>query len=54
MVFNAGKTQLVLFDCSYNCDATDGAMNEAVLDEKSTLMNYLSIQSWIEVLILSL
>ena len=33
--FSAGKTQLVLFDRSYNNSAIDVKMNGSVLDEKS-------------------
>ena len=33
--FNAGKTQLVLFDCSNNTGAIDAKMDGSVLEEKS-------------------
>ena len=33
--FNAGKTQLVSFDRSYNAGAVDGNVDGSVLEEKS-------------------
>ena len=48
--FNAGKTQLVLFDRSNNTGATDVKMNESVLEEKSSFtmlrLNFSSKLDW--------
>ena len=35
--FNAGKTQLVLFDLSNNADTVDVKMDGSVLEEKSSV-----------------
>ena len=35
--FNAGKTQLVLFDLSNNADTIDVKMDGSVLEEKSSV-----------------
>ena len=34
--FNAGKIQMVLFDCSNNTGSIDAKMNVSVLEEKSS------------------
>ena len=47
--FNAGKTQLVLFDQSNNNGSIDVKTDWSVLEEKSS-----SLLNWIEVLTLSL
>ena len=52
--FNAGKTQLVLFDQSNNTGATDVKMDGSVLEEKSSFKILTSLLNWIEGLTLSL
>ena len=55
--FNAGKTQLVLFDRSHNTGATDVKKPEFVLEEKSSfkmLWLTFSLLNWIGALTLSL
>ena len=51
--FNAGKTQLVLFDRSNNNGFIDVKMDGSVLEEKSSFRIF-SLLNWIEVLTLSL
>ena len=51
--FNAGKTQLVLFDWSNNNGFIDVKMDGSVLEEKSSFRIF-SLLNWIEVLTLSL
>ena len=34
-LFNTGKTQLVLFDCSNNCSTIDVEVGGSVLEEKT-------------------
>ena len=43
--FNAGKTQMVLFDQSNNTGAIDVKMDESVLEEKSFKMLGLTFMS---------
>ena len=48
--FNAGKTQLVLFDWSKNTGATDVTMDRSALEEKSSFkmvgLTYSSKLDW--------
>ena len=46
--FNAGKTQLVLFDWSNNTGAINVKMDESILEEKSSV-KMLGLTFWIGV-----
>ena len=54
--FNAGKTQLVLFDCSNNIGAIDVKIDGSVLEEKSSfkMLGLTFLLNWIGTLTLSL
>ena len=54
--FNAGKTQLILFDWSNSTGAIDVKMDESVLEGKSSfkVLGCLSLLNWLGVLTLSL
>ena len=54
--FNAGKTQLILFDRFNSTGAIDVKMDESVLEGKSSfkMLGCLSLLNWIGILTLSL